>query len=172
MKASGLQYLQEKLEQAGIGIFTGSERGTSSRCPLCGNHQKPKGRTWRCKACGFAGHRDLVGSANMHEDNFGIRIEFPEIRNTTYLRPLRRSSRPDTDHGFPKGTALLFRPRNQASRLSPERLAAQDLDLGRQTETHPLQGIGSVINASDNPRPFMGRECHPPAKLPRGGFPS
>jgi len=76
--------------------FTGSERGTSSQCPACGHKHKPKGRNWACKACGFTGHRDIVGSANMHTLAFSEHVMFP--RSVTYLRPglARRSRRADT----------------------------------------------------------------------------
>lgn len=108
------KYLAQKLGRQGIASFTGSERGTSSRCPLCGHKHKPKGRWWRCTACGFQGHRDLVGGVNMHADNFEKLTEFPSLKDVTYLRPgsismeqaagmnIRRpgsSSRPDTGHG-------------------------------------------------------------------------
>jgi putative transposase len=92
-----IDYLSQKAKQAHIMSFTGSERGTSSRCPVCGHTHKPKGRNWACRACGFRGHRDLVGSVNMHLDAFGIHLEFP--RSFTYLRPGKtrsRSSRADT----------------------------------------------------------------------------
>jgi putative transposase len=87
-----IDYLTYKSKQARISCSTGSERGTSSRCPCCGHRHKPKGRNWACRACGFTGHRDLVGSVNMHLDAFGIHLKFP--RSFTYLRP--SSSRADT----------------------------------------------------------------------------
>jgi putative transposase len=92
-----IEYLNHKAKQAHIMSFTGSERGTSSRCPVCGQKHKPKGRNWACRACGFRGHRDLVGSVNMHLDAFGTHLKFP--RSFTYLRPGKirsRSSRADT----------------------------------------------------------------------------
>ena len=94
-----IEYLTHKSTQARILSFTGSERGTSSRCPRCGHKHKPKGRTWVCRRCGFRGHRDLVGSVNMHQDAFGVPLKFP--RSFTYLRPgplrvRKRSSRADT----------------------------------------------------------------------------
>ena len=90
-----IDYLTHKAKQAHIMSFTGSERGTSSQCPACGQKHKPKGRNWACKACGFTGHRDLVGSVNMHALAFGEHVIFP--RSVTYLRPSisRRSSRAD-----------------------------------------------------------------------------
>ncbi len=87
-----IDYLTHKAKAARILSFTGSERGTSSQCPRCGHKHKPKGRVWRCKQCGFIGHRDLVGSINMHQLAYGSQVEFP--RSFTYLRPgLSRSSR-------------------------------------------------------------------------------
>ncbi len=84
-------YLAQKLGRLGIVSFTGTERGTSSRCPQCGHKHKPHGRQWYCKKCGFTGHRDLVGSVNMHEDNFEKLTEFPALVAVTYLRPRTRS---------------------------------------------------------------------------------
>ncbi|GER86445.1 transposase [Dictyobacter vulcani] len=88
-----IDYLTHKANQAHIECFTGSERGTSSQCPECGHKHKPRNRQWICKACGFSGHRDLVGSINMHTITFGEQVNFP--RSFTYLRPAksRRSSR-------------------------------------------------------------------------------
>jgi putative transposase len=105
-----LDYLIHKAMQARILSFTGSERGTSSRCPVCGHRHKPKNRNWACRACGFTGHRDLVGSVNMHTRAFGTHVEFP--RSFTYLRPgpSRRSRRADTPHsclGEPTAQPLL-----------------------------------------------------------------
>ncbi|BCL79477.1 transposase [Ktedonobacteria bacterium brp13] len=88
-----IDYLTHKSEQAHIACFTGSERGTSSQCPSCGHKHKPRNRQWICKACGFTGHRDLVGSINMHTLFFGEQVNFP--RSFTYLRPgnVRKSCR-------------------------------------------------------------------------------
>jgi putative transposase len=82
-------YLQQKTARAGIRSFTGSERGTSSRCPSCQRRQKVRGRNWVCKnpQCRFAGHRDIVGSMNMHRVAFGHPIAYPS--RITYLRPGR-----------------------------------------------------------------------------------
>jgi putative transposase len=91
-----IDYLTHKSKQVHMSSFTGSERGTSSQCPSCGHKHKPRNRQWNCKHCGFKGHRDLVGSVNMHRLAFGEQVEFP--RSFTYLRPgpSRSSSRADT----------------------------------------------------------------------------
>jgi putative transposase len=74
-----ISYLTYKAKLAHIASFTGSERGTSSRCPVCGWKQKVKGRVWRCRrpGCSFVGHRDVVGGVNMHPLAFGTKIDFP-----------------------------------------------------------------------------------------------
>ena len=82
-----MAYLAYKAKLAHIESFTGSERGTSSQCPVCGWKQKVKGRVWRCRnpRCSFCGHRDVVGSVNMHLLAFGNTIDFPA--QVTYQRP-------------------------------------------------------------------------------------
>ena len=80
-----IDYLTHKAKQARISCSTGSERGTSSQCPCCGHKHKPKNRQWTCKVCEFSGHRDLVGSVNMHSLAYSEQVEFP--RSFTYLRP-------------------------------------------------------------------------------------
>ena len=120
-----IDYLQQKSEQDRIVCFTGDERGTSSRCPVCGHRHKPKGRNWRCKACGFVGHRDIVGAVNMHPIAYGRVVPFPQ--RITYLRPgsLRRSSSPDTGRrSDPSGRRCLAEARNQA----PQDVSAGSLD--------------------------------------------
>ena len=68
----------------------------------------PKGRNWRCKVCGFVGHRDIVGAVNMHPIAYGQVVSFP--KRITYLRPgsIRRSSSLGT------GQSCLVAARNQA----------------------------------------------------------
>ncbi len=91
-----IDYLTHKSKQARIESFTGSERGTSSQCPVCRHKHKPTGRVWKCRKCGFKGHRDVVGSVNMHRLAYDKPVTFP--RSVTYLRPglSRRSSRAGT----------------------------------------------------------------------------
>jgi putative transposase len=82
-----ISYLKYKATLAHIESFTGSEQGTSSRCPVCGWKQKVRGRIWRCHrpGCSFVGHRDVVGSVNMHSLAFGRTIDVPA--HVTYQRP-------------------------------------------------------------------------------------
>jgi putative transposase len=61
-----IRALADKAEQAGISLVLVDERGTSSTCPACRRRvTKPKNRNFTCTTCGFQGHRDLVGGANI-----------------------------------------------------------------------------------------------------------
>ena len=84
-----LRYFAEACAKVQIRCQRGDERGTSSTCPVCGQRQKVKGRTWRCRntACGFAGHRDLVGSLNMHPRAGWPKVTMPSRQHITYRRP-------------------------------------------------------------------------------------
>jgi putative transposase len=97
------QYLQQKCERVGIVCFSGSERGTSSRCPRCDWRKKPTGRNWTCRRCGFVGHRDIVGSMNMHPIAFGSRIAYPA--SLTYRRPGPMRDRQQAKELPPGGTS-------------------------------------------------------------------
>jgi putative transposase len=56
------QYIQYKAEAEGIRTELVEESYTSQTCPRCGSRHKPRGRVYRCPACGFLGHRDGVGA--------------------------------------------------------------------------------------------------------------
>jgi Putative transposase DNA-binding domain len=79
-----IEYLDYRSKHAGISSFRGSERTTSSRCPECGHQHKSRGRNWVSKACGWSGHRNLVGSINMHEMAFENKATFPASKDVTF----------------------------------------------------------------------------------------
>ena len=136
----GIDYLQQKSEQDRIVCFTGDERGTSSRCPVCGHRHKPKGRNWRCKACGFEGHRDIVGAVNMHPIAYGQVVSFP--KRITYTRPgsIRRGSSPDTGHRpDSSGRRCLAEARNQA----PQYPCAGSLEHAHKP-CHPTRSLPAL----------------------------
>jgi IS605 OrfB family transposase len=61
-----VQALRDKAELAGIAVRLVDERATSSTCLTCRQRvPKPTGRRFHCRHCGLAGHRDLVGAANI-----------------------------------------------------------------------------------------------------------
>ena len=57
--------IKYKAEDVGIRVTTKSEAYTSQTCPSCQNRKKPAGRTYKCRNCGWEGHRDVVGASNL-----------------------------------------------------------------------------------------------------------
>ena len=89
--------LRDKAELAGIEVVEVDERGTSSTCPLCRSRvPKPGGRAFACSHCGFRGHRDLVGAANIAAGGGGVicgtnpRIEHRRVGAPPTRRDRRR----------------------------------------------------------------------------------
>ena len=79
------RYIEYKAERAGIKTALQDEAYTTQTCPCCGERQKPRGRVYRCRSCGFTGHRDVVGAVNIRAGYLGEQPEFPEA--TKYRRP-------------------------------------------------------------------------------------
>ncbi|GAA4639361.1 RNA-guided endonuclease TnpB family protein [Actinoallomurus vinaceus] len=118
-----LRYLKDKAEQAGIRVVLVDERGTSSTCPACDRRvPKPRGRQFRCMHCGFSGHRDLVGGANIARRGPGGTITtnknpFPVVithrragRHLPGTEPARRDPRRRPHHGTVNGSHGRPRP--------------------------------------------------------------
>jgi len=64
--AALIRHLADKAAQAGIVVVLVDERGSSSTCPACHRRvPKPVGRVLTCRSCGFCGHQDLAGAANI-----------------------------------------------------------------------------------------------------------
>ncbi|HMH93973.1 MAG TPA: transposase, partial [Streptosporangiaceae bacterium] len=120
-----LACLQDKAARAGITAVLVDERGTSSPCPSCARRvPRPAGRTFTCPHCGFAGHRDIVGGANIAARTPGggpIRpgnpAGFPD--RITHRRagdhlpdvsPARRDPRRRSHHGGDRGSPGRPRP--------------------------------------------------------------
>lgn len=60
------QYIAYKAEAAGIVIAPlVNEAYSTQTCPGCQHRYKPKGRFYRCPACGLVRHRDCIGAANL-----------------------------------------------------------------------------------------------------------
>lgn len=63
--AETLFQINYKSEREGMNIVLEKEYYTSKTCPKCLNVNNVSGRVYKCKHCGFIGHRDLVGSTNI-----------------------------------------------------------------------------------------------------------
>jgi len=58
-------YVEYKAAAEGISTELVDERYSSQTCPHCNHRHKPRGRVYRCPACRFQSHRDVVGQINI-----------------------------------------------------------------------------------------------------------
>jgi len=65
------QMLTYKAKRLGMRVVLQEERYTSQKCPRCNRLNKPGGREYHCRACGFRFHRDGVGSVNLRRKYLG-----------------------------------------------------------------------------------------------------
>jgi putative transposase len=59
------QYVEYKAQAEGIKVELEDEAYTTQTCPNCPHRHKPRGRVYRCPACGTQAHRDVVGAVNI-----------------------------------------------------------------------------------------------------------
>jgi putative transposase len=59
------RYVAYKAGAEGIAVELEDEAYTSQTCPSCSHRHKPRGRRYRCPACGLRAHRDVVGQVNI-----------------------------------------------------------------------------------------------------------
>jgi putative transposase len=90
-----IAYLTYKLAAEGIRLERQSEARSSKTCCGCGASNKPTGRNYRCRVCGFVGHRDANGAVNQESKALYGEYSHIQPRSVKYRRPFRRSS-PDT----------------------------------------------------------------------------
>ena len=65
-----VRMIEYKARLHGMTVERVGEAYTTQTCPQCGNRHKPPGRTYSCD-CGFVGHRDVVGAANIRKKYLG-----------------------------------------------------------------------------------------------------
>jgi transposase len=107
-------YLHHK---TGIGPEHVNERLTTKTCPACGARNRPKGRDYRCRVCGFRCHRDAVGAINIlmiatHGELTPIGPD-QKVR-TTYLRAVKYWS---TDQSRAHSNKVLCQRRQDLARV-------------------------------------------------------
>jgi IS605 OrfB family transposase len=137
-----IRCLTDKAEQAGIAALLVDERGSSSTCPNpgCGRRvPKPTNRNFHCPHCGFTGHRDLVGGANIAHRaaaggpiTAGNRNPFPTVithrRAGTHLPGVssaRRDPRRRPHHGDARGSLAGRGPAGSGTSLAHTARIAQ-----------------------------------------------
>lgn len=105
--ASMLEY---KARLHGMTVERVGEAYTSQECPSCQNRKKPSGREYRCSECGFKGHRDVVGAANIRQKYQGEIPVAGVMASPTGVRyhPHMRCN-PPSSHQTPSGAATMKR---------------------------------------------------------------
>jgi putative transposase len=96
-------YIEYKAAAAGIETELVNEAHTSQTCPICLHKIKPKGRVYRCPACGFVGHRDIVGASNILSRHLFGKLGQVFPADTKYRHPFTTGKR------SPVGTRELAR---------------------------------------------------------------
>jgi putative transposase len=92
-------YRQERYvgEKTGLVAEHLDESGSTKTCPMCGKHNRPRGRDYRCSnpECGFTCHRDAVGAINILQRAIHgeyVPIGPDAVIRVTYLRAVARWS--------------------------------------------------------------------------------
>ncbi|MBC8145567.1 MAG: IS200/IS605 family element transposase accessory protein TnpB, partial [bacterium] len=73
-------FIDYKAQMRGIRVVLVDPRNTSRECPCCGHIDKknrPSRDTFRCRACGYAKHADVVGAMNV--SNRGAAVNLPMV---------------------------------------------------------------------------------------------
>jgi putative transposase len=108
--------------KTGVPVGHISEAHSSQTCPACLTRNRPSGRRYRCRACGFSCHRDAVGAINilMRAIHGGYRRLDPgTVIRVTYLRAVERWS-----HGQRQAHRRVQRRKARARSKAPNRAAA------------------------------------------------
>lgn len=95
-------YLKYKWKRLGLKFEQIEESYTSQTCLCCGEKNKPKGRNYKCKSCGFECHRDVVGAINIlrkYLGTFGKKFQVDAVMIPA-THGVRYSSQMSVAHGF------------------------------------------------------------------------
>ena len=102
--------------KTGVTLEHIDESYSSQTCPACLTRNRPCGRRYRCRGCGFTCHRDAVGAINiLMRATHGCytRIDPNTHVRVTYLRAVRRWS-PDQQQTHRKAQRRKARARSNA----------------------------------------------------------
>lgn len=103
-------FVEYKAQAEGIAVVLQDEHYTSKTCPCCGHRHKPRGRNFKCPACKFQSHRDVVGQVNIlsvYKEGAPGKIPAPTVikyRIPHNVRVLRKCL--DTGQTIPVGLSV------------------------------------------------------------------
>ena len=107
--------IKYKARLHGMTVKRVGEAYTSQTCPSCGNRKKPNGREYTC-SCGFKGHRDIVGAANIRQKYLG-----PDVGDLRSLGPLRVAGEGPVRSDMASPTGVRYKPHMSCNPLSGRR---------------------------------------------------
>ena len=113
-----------------------NEAGSTKTCPACGARNRPTGRDYRCKACGFACHRDAVGAINILQKAIhGTYVPIgPDVNiRVTYLRAVERWSEDQR-----KAYRKVERRKARALSSAQNRASTGGIPASKQTQAQSL----------------------------------
>jgi putative transposase len=90
-------YIKYKSAALGITVTLENEAYTTQTCPCCGEKQKPRGRVYKCRKCGFVGHRDVVGASNILSRRLYGELARVQVSTTKYRHPYLTGKRSRAD---------------------------------------------------------------------------
>jgi IS605 OrfB family transposase len=73
------RFIEDKAAERGIAVVYVDPRYTSQRCPRCGNvdRRNRHRHLFRCTACGFIGHADLIAAINIRQASLDALADGP-----------------------------------------------------------------------------------------------
>ena len=93
-------YIAYKALILGMETWLEEEPSTTQTCPKCGSRKKPSVRIYACGACGFVGHRDVVGASHILSRRLLGELGRVQVPGTLYRQPpsCRRAMRSRVRH--------------------------------------------------------------------------
>ena len=95
LRASARDAVRYRAEERGIAFLAVDERGTSSRCPSCGEPAAKNGRRLICQGplCREEHHRDIAGVQNIAQNSGAVVTRVALIEHRRVGQPSRRDRR-------------------------------------------------------------------------------
>lgn len=154
------RYITYKAGAAGIEVSEPEDESYFTQtCPRCGRRYKPTGRVYRCPACGFVAHRDIVGSANILSHYlYGEVGHIIPPSKVKYRHPFLTGKRSRLDTAQVAVAAGLSANQAGLSALSADR-PTYGRQAGTGRELHP--GLSATGRRKSAEAPGFSRgECH------------
>jgi len=123
-----VRMIEYKARLHGMTVQRVGEAYTSQTCPSCGNRYKPHGREYIC-GCGFEGHRDIVGAANIRQKYLGPEEPTGDEPTGSSLRVAGEGPKRSV---MASPTGVRYRPHMRCNPASSRKTSSEDRQVQRQ----------------------------------------